>query len=154
MPAFSQSSSTKLDTCDPRLRRVAERVAEVWDCTVLAGRRGPEEQDRAHEEGNSGVRWPEGRHNCPDLGDYGRWRAGEIPRKMVREDVTRTARAIDIAPYPIDWRDRERFCLFAGLVLATARELGVRLRWGGDWNGNLKTSDENLSDLVHFELVD
>ena len=32
--------------------------------------------------------------------------------------------------------------------------LGVRLRWGGDWDSDLEVDDNDFDDLPHFELVD
>ena len=54
--------------------------------------------------------------------------------------------------YPIDWEDRERFSYFAGFVKGVAWRLNIRVRWGGDWDGDTELSDNNFDDLVHFEL--
>lgn len=35
------------------------------------------------------------------------------------------SRAVDIAPYPVDWADKERFVLLAGFVLGVARANGL-----------------------------
>jgi len=61
--------------------------------------------------------------------------------------------AVNAAPYPIDWENRERATLFAGYVLGVADEMGIKLRWGGDWNMNFETADNNFDDLWHFELI-
>lgn len=37
-------------------------------------------------------------------------------------------------------------------VFAAARELGIPIRWGGDWNCNGDTGDETFVDMPHFEL--
>jgi len=80
-------------------------------------------------EGKSQVRWPDGNHNTvPSL-------------------------AVDVTPYPIKWDDRERQTLFAGYVLATAKAMGVSLRWGGDWDRDTEVRDNSFDDLVHFEIV-
>jgi hypothetical protein len=57
-----------------------------------------------------------------------------------------------VVPYPIDWDDRERFHLFSGFVLGIARSMGIKLRWGGDWNMNFEVDDNNFDDFPHFEL--
>jgi len=62
--------------------------------------------------------------------------------------------AVDVAPYPIDWNDRERFCYFAGYVKGIAKSLGTELRWGGDWDRDTQVKDNNFDDLPHFELVE
>jgi peptidoglycan LD-endopeptidase CwlK len=130
MSSFSEKSCSKLATCDPRLQRVFEVVVREFDCTILEGHRDQERQDRMVEEGKSQVRWPDGKHNT-------------VP-----------SMAVDVTPYPIAWDDRERQTLFAGYVLATAKALGVELRWGGDWDGDTEVRDNQFDDLVHFELVE
>lgn len=62
-------------------------------------------------------------------------------------------RAVDMAPYPIDWKDLGRFEQMAKVVLATAKELGIKVRWGGDWNQNGDWKDEKNYDGPHFELM-
>jgi len=62
------------------------------------------------------------------------------------------SRAFDLAPYPIDWQDRARFYVLAGVVLGAAADLGIDLRWGGDWDGDGTFQDQNFHDLPHFEL--
>lgn len=61
--------------------------------------------------------------------------------------------AVDIAPYPIDWNDRERFTYLAGHVKMAAHMLGIKVTWGGDWNNNNEVKDNNFDDLPHFELT-
>ena len=63
------------------------------------------------------------------------------------------SRAVDVAPYPIDWNDRERFHLFAGFVLGIAYSMDISLRWGGDWNQNFEVDDNQFDDFPHFELI-
>jgi len=129
MPHFSDKSLAKLATCDPRLKRVFQEVVKDFDCTILEGHRGRERQSRMVAEGKSKVRWPDGKHNTvPSL-------------------------AVDATPYPVFWDDRERQTLFAGYVLATAKAMGVTLRWGGDWDRDTEVRDNTFDDLVHFELV-
>jgi len=50
-------------------------------------------------------------------------------------------------------KDLARFYYFGGYVLGTADQLGVPLRWGGDWNGNREVNDQKFDDLPHFELL-
>ena len=129
MPNFSDKSLAKLATSDPRLQRVFQEVVRNFDCTILEGHRNRERQNQMVEEGKSQVRWPDGKHNT-------------VP-----------SMAVDVCPYPIVWDDRERQTLFAGFVLATAKAMGVNLRWGGDWDRDTEVRDNGFDDLVHFELV-
>lgn len=129
---FGHRSSMALASCDPRLEAIF-RLALSWqimDFSVLEGHRGEEKQNAAFDDGKSQIRWPKGKHN-------------KIP-----------SLAADVAPYPIDWGDTERFCVLAGIVFAAAAQLGHTIRWGGDWNSDGFTRDESFRDRGHFELVD
>ena len=129
MPKYSNRSAIKLAECDERIQRVFNTVIETVDNTILVGHRNQEDQEEMYETGRSQLQWPNSLHNS-------------LPSK-----------AVDVAPYPIDWNDRERFTLFAGYVLGVAENMGIKLRWGGDWDRDFKTSDNSFDDLVHFELL-
>ena len=130
MPQFGKKSKKHLNTCDKKLIDVFNEVIKTVDCSVLEGHRGKDKQNTLHEEGKTKVKYPHGRHN-------------EFP-----------SRAADVVPYPIDWDDRERFHLFAGFVLGTAKQMGIGLRWGGDWNINWFVDDNKFDDFPHFELTE
>ena len=129
MPSFSEKSLARLTTCDPHLQQVFQQVVQDFDCTIIEGHRNEERQNRMVDEGKSQVRWPDGKHN------------------------TEPSLAVDVCPYPVVWDDRERQTLFAGYVLATAKCMGIDLRWGGDWNRDTEVRDNSFDDLVHFEIV-
>ena len=63
------------------------------------------------------------------------------------------SRAVDAAPWPIDWQDTKGFYHFAGFVRGIAAQLGIKIRWGGDWSNNMNLNDQTFFDLVHFELL-
>ena len=128
MPKFGKTSKYRLLSCDYRLQKVLNEVIKYVDCSVLEGYRDERTQDKLYSEGKTKVRYPMGRHN------------------------SNPSRAVDVVPYPIDWKDRERFHLFAGFVLGIARSMGIKLRWGGDWNMNFEVDDNKFDDFPHFEL--
>ena len=128
MAKFGRTSKKRLKTCDERLQSLFNEVVKVFDCSILVGHRGEEDQNKVYKEGNSQVKWPKGKHN------------------------KKPSSAVDVAPYPIDWEDRERFSYFAGFVKGVAWRLNIPIRWGGDWDGDNDLSDNNFDDLVHFEL--
>lgn len=130
MPSFSQVSRDRLKTCHPHLQAVFAEVIQHRDCAILCGHRGQAEQDEALRTGKSKLGWPKSAHNS-------------LP-----------SRAVDVAPFPIDWNDADRFRLFAGFVLGIAAKMGIPLRWGGDWDGDMTNKDQTFHDLPHFELVD
>ncbi len=152
MPSFSRQSLHQLRSCDPRLQALFARVVVGYDCTIICGHRGEEAQNKAFREGRSKLQFPEGNHN-------------EYPSK-----------ATDAAPYPVRWggplleiiddgqlvpytrinqtnlQALRRFYHFAGYVLATAREMNIPIRWGGDWDSDNDLDDQTFNDLVHFEI--
>lgn len=53
--------------------------------------------------------------------------------------------AIDIAPYPINWRDIKRFKLLGEHIKKVAEKNNIKVKWGGDF--------VSFKDYPHFELV-
>ena len=43
--------------------------------------------------------------------------------------------------------------MFIGIVNERAKQLGIKLRCGGDWDGDTETTDQKFHDLPHFELI-
>ena len=128
MYVFSDSSQRKLETCCPDLIRLFNEVIKHRDCKIIYGRREKEEQDRLFKEGKSRLNYPHSSHN-------------RYP-----------SRGIDVAPYPIDWKDAGRFYMFVGYVQAVAEKLNIPIRCGADWDGDTRTTDQKFNDLVHFEV--
>lgn len=129
MPEFGERSKKALDSAHPKLRQLFEEVVKTYDCAVLCGFRNETEQEDAFVKGFSKVQFPNSKHNSyPSL-------------------------AVDVVPWPLDWKDERRFYHFGGYVLATATRLGIKIRWGGDWNGNMDFKDQRFHDLPHFEML-
>jgi hypothetical protein len=114
-----------------KLQNLFNEVIRDFDCKVLCGHRSKIDQMAAFYSQRSKLRWPDSKHNIL------------------------ASRAVDVAPFPINLEDRERFCLLAGWVMRTAREMAIGIRWGGDWNMNMCVSAESVDwDLAHYELRD
>lgn len=65
-------------------------------------------------------------------------------------------RAVDLAPLidgAIDWNDLKKFDAIAKAMATAAKELGVSIRWGADWNQNGKPREKGETDSPHFELA-
>jgi len=150
MPSFGPRSRRELATVDPRLVSVLDEVIKHTDFTVLTGRRGRSAQAEAVATGNSSKPWPKSMHNCP-LPEDG------VPSSEWREDPQGVSKAVDIAPWPIDWKDERQFAYLAGRVVQAGLSMGVKIRWGGDWDGDgqgvWRDKDESFNDMPHFELV-
>ena len=128
MPRFGKTSKNRLGTCEEDLINLFNEVIKHFDCSVLEGHRGQAKQDKYFNEGKSKLKYPKGRHNASP------------------------SRAVDVVPYPIDWNDTDRMYYFAGIVKGIAISMGIKIRWGGDWDGDTEVQDTNFKDLPHFEL--
>lgn len=131
MPHYSATSRKRLDSCHPDLIRLFEAVLPGRDHSILEGHRSPERQAKLLASGASRVRVS--KHNAyPSL-------------------------AVDVAPY-VPGKNAvmtQRACAyFAGYVMRVAEGLGIRIRWGGDWDGDKDVHDQTFNDLVHFELIE
>ncbi len=135
MPKFSQDSFSNLSTCHIDLQVLFYEVIKSFDCKILEGYRNEEGQEQAFKAGNTQLHWPDGKHN------------------------KQPSMAVDVAPYPIDWKNNKRFYWFAGYVMGIAQVLKDEgkmthsVRFGGDWDSDKDIDEERFRDLVHFELV-
>lgn len=132
---FGNTSRGRLAQIDDRLVCVLEAALTIVDFTILEGHRDEEKQNRMVAEGKSKLSWPKSKHNS-------------LP-----------CRAVDIAPYPVDWvsdepndKAMERFAHLAGIVRGIGKGMGVKIRWGGDWDRDGELKDNTWDDLPHIEL--
>jgi len=132
MPRFGKRSKERLKGVDAKLQNVLNEVVKYFDITIIEGLRSQERQNELVAQGKSKTKF--GKHV--------------------------EGKAVDIAPYPIDWKARDDFHYLGGFVLGMAASMGIEIRWGGDWNasslfkGQRTTKDNNFDDLVHFEILD
>lgn len=137
--SFGTKSENCLGTCHQDLQRVVRKVMswQVVDFSVIEGHRNTDRQQMLFREGRSKIDGviKKGKHNY-------------IP-----------SYAVDIMPYPRVvngvnvWKDNHRFTILAGLMLAAAAELGIKIRWGGDWDSDGNANDQSFHDLPHFEIL-
>lgn len=123
---WSEWSNLQRDTLHPELQTFVDAVAEHENCRILEGFRNESDQEKAVEDGNSRVLWPNSRHN-------------RFP-----------SHAVDLAFYPVDWSDIEKwkyfgaFCMGVAAQLRTEGKMTHTLTWGGSW--------KILQDYPHFQL--
>ena len=151
MPTFGARSKRERATIDLRLVAVLDHVIVDTDFTILKGRRGRADQGEAKATGASNADWPDSNHNCPIPEDG-------VPLREWREDPDGLSRAVDVAPWPIDWKDQRQFAYLAGRIVQAGKDMGIRIRAGMDWDedgqGVWRDRDESFLDMPHFELVD
>ena len=125
---FSDRSLRHLKTCDIRLQKVLLEAIKVIDFSVTSGHRSKIEQNNLYHAGQSKLKYPESKHN-------------KIP-----------SRAVDVAPYPIDYNDAKRFYYLIGIIKGIASQMDIELRLGCDWDGDNSFKDQSFHDLPHVEL--
>jgi peptidoglycan LD-endopeptidase CwlK len=136
MATFGKDSLEKLATCHPDIQKVMKEAIKQFDFKVIYGTRSAVEQMKLYKIGRKLVN--------------GKWTV--IGKTVTNLDGVNKksnhnyspSKAIDIAPYPIDWNDIESFKQMAQIVKNTALRLGVKLQWGGDWK---------MRDYPHFEIA-
>ena len=124
MPRFGKRSRERLRGVKPKLVNVLNELIKIMDVTIIEGLRTEDRQDELVAQGKSKTK-------------YSKHLEGK---------------AVDLAPYPIDWEDRERFHYMGGMVRGIGKQLGVRIRWGGDWDSDGEIKDNGFDDLVHIEI--
>jgi peptidoglycan L-alanyl-D-glutamate endopeptidase CwlK len=131
MPKFGKTSKRNLATCDPKIQRLLNEAINHVDFSVTCGHRGKKAQTEAYEAGFSSVEWPNSEHN-------------DMP-----------SNAVDVAPYSngILWDDLEGFTLLAGIIKGISLMLGIDIRIGIDWDGDLVVKEHSFKDRPHLELV-
>ena len=118
---FGKISAKRKSECHIDLQKVLDMAIKEYDFTILCGHRGEAEQNKAFKEGNSKLKFPNSKHNkSPSL-------------------------AVDIAPYPIDWNNIDRFRELSIIIKRCAKEAGIKITWGGDWR--------TFKDYPHYELA-
>ena len=124
MYKFGRLSRERLKGVDARLVNVLNELIKMMDVTIIEGLRSAERQKELLAKGATKVK-------------YSKHMEGK---------------AVDLAPYPIDWENRDGFYYMGGMIRGIAKQMGVNIRFGGDWDSDGDTKDNNFDDLVHVEL--
>ena len=126
MPKFGKRSKERLKGVDTRLVNVLNELIKIMDVTIIEGLRSKQRQEILLKEGKTKTKFS----------------------KHIE------GKAVDLAPYPIDWEDRDRFHYMGGMIRGIAKQLNINVRWGGDWDSDGETKDNRFDDLVHVEIRD
>ena len=129
MPSYGARSRGRLATAHPDLQEVFNEAIKHMDIKILEGHRDEELQNLFYAQHKTHLKYPASKHN-------------KVPSE-----------AVDAAPYPIDWNNKARFYYMAGLIIGIAKQKGIELRWGGDWNRDGNFKDNDFDDLGHIELI-
>ncbi len=124
MPKFGKRSKERLKGVDAKLVNVLNELVKIMDVTIIEGLRTEERQEELVKQGASKTK-------------YSKHLLGK---------------AVDVAPYPINWKDRERFHYMGGMIRGIGQQLNVPIRWGGDWDSDGEVADNGFDDLLHVEI--
>lgn len=128
-------SEKNLVGVDESLAKVVRAVAEVHNILVIEGVRTKERQ--------------------ADLYSQGRTKPGKIVTWTLQSKHI-DGKAVDVVMLKngtIDWNDSKAFEDLGRIMIDTAKQLGVKLRWGYDWDGDGVLKEKGETDGPHFELV-
>lgn len=133
MRTWGNRSKEVLDELDTDLQWLCNTILyEVADISLICGFRNEEDQNAAFDAGTSTLRWPNGNHNQhPSL-------------------------AVDLQPYPVPQRKEKLWAslaYIAGRAIEIGKRRGLKVRWGGDWDGDGDLTDQNFDDLYHIEIT-
>lgn len=117
---FGKKSLEVRSTLHPDLQKLVDEVSKTVNCSLICGYRNKADQDKAFASGNSKLQWPKSRHN------------------------TWPSEAVDIVPWPVDWKDIKAFKAMAVKIKEAAEQVGVDIEWGGDW--------DKFKDYPHWQL--
>ena len=126
MYKFGKRSRERLKGVDTRIINVLNELIKMMDVTIIEGVRTKERQAELLKQGATKVK-------------YSKHMEGK---------------AVDLSPYPIDWENRDGFYYMGGMIRGIAKQLGLKIRFGGDWDSDGDTKDNNFDDLVHIEILD
>lgn len=129
MYKFSKRSLNILKTCHPDLQKICYELIKIMDVTVIEGVRSIEKQK-----------------------EYVRTGKSKTMNSKHLEQTDKFSHAVDLAPYPIDWSDRERFIYMQGIIKGIAQQLGIKIRSGIDWDSDGVIKDHTFFDGPHIEL--
>lgn len=127
---YGKTSLARLKTCHGDLGMLFTYAIAHKDCpcdvAIVCGSRGEAEQMAAY-------------NSVPKRSNA---RYGESPHNFTQ------SRAVDVAPYEnggIPWNDEALFKKLSGHIKKCAAELGVLIKWGGDF--------KSIKDMPHYELL-
>ena len=126
MYKFGKRSRERLKGVDSRLVNVLNELIKIMDVTIIEGLRSKELQEQLLAQGKTKTKYS----------------------KHIE------GKAVDLAPYPIDWEDREMIHYMGGMLRGIGHSMGLKIRWGGDWDSDGDINDNKFDDLVHVEIRD
>lgn len=158
--SLSLRSRTALQGVHPDLVAVVKRAIQITrqDFVVLQGVRTTEQMYETYGQGRT-VAQCIAKKIPPEMAErYAKPREAKVTwlddplMSNHRVMADGFGHAVDICPYPVDWKTPSKFDAIALAMMTAAVELNVSIRWGADWNQNGKPREKGETDSPHFEI--
>ena len=138
--SFGASSLKNLEGVHPLLVSVVKRALEISrvDFKVIEGVRTKERQKVLYAQGRT------------TPGPVVTW---TLESNHFINPVTGFGHAVDLLPAPYDWKAMGPFKEVSEAMFQAAKELGVSIRWGLDWDMDGVSQEKGETDAPPFELT-
>lgn len=151
MASFGKGSLKTMKGLHPDLIRLLEAaiIDTPVDFTITSGVRSTKEQQALYAQGRT------------TKGGIVTQADGIKNKSNHQAKADGLGHAFDFCPYingALNWNATGAFIAIALHIKETAKELGIRVRWGADWDNDGITKaqgdkDESFVDLPHIELT-
>ena len=151
MPKYSKSSREKLETAHPDFTTLMNIVIQYFDNSIIYGGRTPALQFKLFQQGRElqkGV-WVKVGDTVTNCDGY------DI---LSPHNVLPLSDAIDVVPWPVDWKNLNRMRYFIGFVKGTAQilyDIGAienQIVSGMDWDNDTILTDQRFFDAPHLQI--
>lgn len=139
---LSDKSLQRLNGVDSNLVKVVKRAIEITeqDFSVLEGVRTKEQCYINYGKGRTStelaIKGIPASYSKPKEAKV-TWLNNPLGSKHV------TGKAVDLIPYPLSWGDIPSFIKISEAMKKAAKELGIKIEYGGDWK---------QKDYPHYEV--
>lgn len=147
--ALSPRSLESLGGVHPKMVAVVKLAIQLSsvDFKVIEGVRNPARQKKLYAQGRTAP------------GPKVTW---TLNSNHFINPVTRYGHAVDLLCAPYDWqlvdpkstpKMDDGFAKVADAMYAASKQLGIPIRWGANWDGDIQWREKGETDNPHFELA-
>ena len=152
MYKFSKNSKKRLKTCHKDLQVLFSYVIKYFDCSIIYGYRSPEEQFELYKKGRKLE------NDIWIIDDQDKIVTYKDGYRKKSKHNTNPSDAIDVIPYPIEWKNTNRMRFFIGFVKGIAQmlkdtnQIDYEIVTGIDWDNDTILKDQRFNDIPHFQI--
>lgn len=151
MPNWGIRSKNNLNTCERDIQTIFNELIKVFDCSVVAGKRTAEEQNKLWAKGRDILEGSNPKHRnswgIVDKSKVVTYKDGY--EQLSNHQSEPKGKAIDAVPYPEMWSSKERFQDMALLV----KDIQIRLLEEGKITNTLDWGFDLWGwDMPHWQI--